>query len=131
MNVRRSGPQAAVDMIVDPLRHPDRDAAQLLADAHLAAQPGGLGEPEGQVQHIQLLVRRLVRQPVKVLLRQDDMEGGAGQSALARPEPVNVNIVVDDVERLSPSGAVTVTFSPSLSTYVTVTRSGGDEEKGL
>ena len=74
-------------MIVDPLRHPDRDAAQLLADAHLAAQPGGLGEPEGQVQHVQLLVRRLVRQPVKVLLRQDDVAGGAGQGALARTEP--------------------------------------------
>ena len=85
----------SLSLVVNPLGHPDHDPVQGLAHAHLAAKPACVRQTEGQVEHVQLLVSRLLVDLCEVLLGEDDVTRGAGQGALTRPEPVNVHIIVN------------------------------------
>ena len=60
-------PGISLSLIIDPLRHLHRDPVQRLGHAHLTAQPGGVRQTEGQVQHVQLFVCRLLVYLVKGL----------------------------------------------------------------
>lgn len=82
--------------IVDGRRNSHLQPVQLLRQHDLAAQPGRIGQLVGQVQHVQFLVAGLFRQGVKICLREDQMTRRAGQRSLARPESVQIELVVDD-----------------------------------
>ena len=90
-----------LSLIIDPLRHVDFHPVQGLGHADLAAQPRSLLEVVGQVQHVQLFVRGLVRNVLEVLVLEDEVASGAGQCAFTGPEAVNVHVVVDhDVQEV-------------------------------
>ena len=84
-----------LSLIIDPLGHLDQHPVQLLGHAHLAAQPAGVRQPVCEVEHVQLLVRGLLLDLAEVLGREDEVAGGAGQGALARPVPVYIDVVID------------------------------------
>ena len=67
-----------LSLVVDPLGHLHLHPVQLLGHADLAAQPGGVGEAVGQVEHVQLLVGGLVLDFLKVGLLEDQVASRAG-----------------------------------------------------
>mgnify|MGYP007025664525 CR=1 FL=1 len=71
-------------------RDPDADAINVFAGNHLTSQPGGLGEAEGEVQHVVLVVGGLWQFGEERRILDDDVAGGAGQGALARALEVDV-----------------------------------------
>ena len=81
-------------------RHPDASYKQharsspqhMLSSTHLTPQPAGLGEREGEVQHVVLVVAWLV-ELVKHTLLQDHMAGGARQRTLARALKLHIVLV--------------------------------------
>ena len=90
-----------LSLIVDPLGHLDQHPVQLLGHAHLAAEPAGVRQPVGEVEHVELLVRGLLLDLAEVLGREDEVAGGAGQGALTCPEPINVDVIVDgDIKKV-------------------------------
>ena len=80
------------------------DPLHAFRHAHLAGEPRRLGQAVGEVQHVELLVGRLLLDPPKVLVGEVDVAGGAGQSPLASAEPLRgVDLVVDEyVEEVVP-----------------------------
>lgn len=67
----------------------------VLGECDLAAKARGIRQFVGQVQHVQLLVARLVGQLFVVISLKDQMAGGAGQGALAGSKPVQIHAVVN------------------------------------
>ena len=56
-----------LSLIIDPLRNINCDPIQCLGHAHLASQPGGVGQTKGQVQHVQFFVCGFLVYILKVL----------------------------------------------------------------
>src|ERR1700761_5313212 len=69
-------------------------AIQLLADDDLAAEAGSLGQAEGEVEHVLLVLAGLGQQVVPFVL-DDDMAGRAGERALARTFEVDIVLMRD------------------------------------
>jgi hypothetical protein len=67
----------------DP-RQPDRYSTQFLAHAHLTPQPTRLRESKRQVQHIVLVVARLLHLVEHGLVVHDDVARAAGAGTAAR-----------------------------------------------
>lgn len=77
-------------------RHMHLQTIHVLGQIDLAAKTRCVCQIVGQVQHIELLVSRLIGQFLIVVGLEDQMASGAGQCALAGAESIQVNVVVHD-----------------------------------
>src|SRR5216684_3884820 len=101
MSVQPSLRAIAVSLLVDHhvaggRRQLDHQPVERLAHADLAAQPRGMGEPEGEIEHV-LLVLAGRRQLVEPVLFDDHMTGRAGERAFAGAFDVDV-VAMGDLE---------------------------------
>ena len=64
-------------------RQTDLHAVNLLGHLDLTSQPRGLGEPEGEIQHVVFVVRGFGHGVVFIGVVDDDVAGGAGARSTA------------------------------------------------
>src|SRR5258708_12293236 len=72
----------------------DGKAGEVLGHEDLTAEPRGLRQPEGEVEHVLLVLARLVQQLVPFRI-DDDVAGRAGERALAGALDVDAVLVRD------------------------------------
>ncbi len=80
------------------------EPVELLGDDELAAEPRGLGEAEGEVEHVLLVLARLGQQLVPVGI-DDHMAGRAGERALAGALDIDI-VAMRDLEHGKPDRRV-------------------------
>ena len=79
-------------------RQPHCQPVEFLGDDDLATEPGCLGQIEGEVEHVVLILARLLQQIVPIRI-DDDVTGRAGERPFARTFNVDV-ISAGDLEDL-------------------------------
>ena len=94
-------------------RQPDHQPVQLLRHLHLATQPACLRQPEGQVEHVVLVVRGLRHALVVVEVLHDHVAGAAGARAAARALHLEL-VVLRDVEEVGAGGDLVVVRDAGL-----------------
>lgn len=80
-------------------RQPDDEPVEVLPHFDLAAQPAGLGQAKGQVEHVVLVVRRLGNAIVVSVRLDDDMARRTGTRPAARALHLEV-VGLSDVEKV-------------------------------
>ena len=89
---------------------PHRQPVELLGDDDLAAQPRGLAEVEGEVEHVLLVLARLLEQIVPIGV-DDDMAGRAGERAFAGALDIDV-VAMGDFEHRQAERRVDLAAGP-------------------
>src|SRR5580658_933659 len=94
----------AVHHVARRLRQLHREAVELFGHDDLATEPGRLRQPEGEVEHVLLVLARIL-QKLEPFGIDDDVAGRAGERALASAFDVDA-VLMGDLEHREPERRV-------------------------
>src|SRR6185312_2849119 len=92
-----------IQQVAGRRRQADGQPVKLLGDNDLAAEARGGGQPEGEVEHVLLVLGRVLQQLVPLGI-DDDMAGRTGERTLARAFDVDIVAVGDLVHQQAERG---------------------------
>src|SRR5438477_6937596 len=98
---------SSVHHVASGRRQGDGEPVELVAHDDLAAEPRGLCEAEGEVQHVLLVLARVLQQLVPFRI-DDDMTGRAGERTLAGALDVDP-VLVGDLQHRKPERRLDLT----------------------
>src|SRR5271169_2153928 len=104
------GPASAEQQVAGRRGQPHHQTVELLGNDDLAAEPGGLAEVEGEVEHVLLVLARLLKQIIPLGI-DDDVAGRAGERAFACPLDIDI-MAVGDFEHREAEGGVDLAVGP-------------------